>query len=325
MRSDDDGRLGLRVLRSRAREAPAEPGVYFFLGPQRELLYVGKAADLRRRLLDHSRDTPGSARARRFVSEVREVQWARCADEREALCQEADFIIALAPTFNAVMTIDAYTFVRVDTAPVSQGRARLRFQLTEDLFTECRMYGAFPHLGKGKSSWRAVRSNAGYSAVLRLLWVALGDPESRFRLPAKLRGSSPPAVLALFCDAARLPMLHDFLSGRSSRLLAALREAVISGDVPDFMRRPLLADLERAKEFYELAPHALRRLRLRHGLPARVLDRETFTALLIDELTVLIGSFKLPEQVTNGRVVGRRTARSMQSRSAARRIVPSPP
>ncbi|MEX0874092.1 MAG: nucleotide excision repair endonuclease [Actinomycetota bacterium] len=63
------------TLVARAHEAPTRPGVYFFLGPNSELLYVGKATNLRRRLLDH---------AHASATDVRDVRWMECADEREA-------------------------------------------------------------------------------------------------------------------------------------------------------------------------------------------------------------------------------------------------
>ena len=38
----------MSALAEAATSSPREPGVYFFLGPERDLLYVGKAADLHR-------------------------------------------------------------------------------------------------------------------------------------------------------------------------------------------------------------------------------------------------------------------------------------
>jgi len=100
------------------------------------------------------------------------------------------------------------------------------------------------------------------------VWITFADDQVRVRLPAKLRGSSPPVVHHATFDSARLPMLRDFLGGRSNRLRAKLRQAVTLEDVPAFMRRTLERDLEAAEEFYNLGPHALWRLRLSHGLPA---------------------------------------------------------
>jgi excinuclease ABC subunit C len=291
---------GQQVIASRAREAPAGPGVYFMLGTHGELFYVGKAVNLRRRLQNYTRDTE-HPRVRRLVSEVREVRWLECADGYDALCREADLIVALTPPFNAAMTQDAYTFVCIDEMPSARG---LRFRMTEQAPPKsARIYGVFPHLGKGKASWRAVRSNAGYSALLRLLWVAFEQPQRRFRIPAKARGSSPPLVLEIEFDRARSSMLHDFMSGRSVRLITVLEDAAVDDDVPAFMRRPLEADLGSAQEFYRLGPAALRALRRKHGLRSGPIDRQTFTKVMTEDLREAIGSFELGRDI--GGHVGR--------------------
>ncbi len=272
---------GAGVLVTRAREAPTRPGVYFLLGPQRELLYAGKATTLRRRLLDHSRT------GRRWP--VDDVAWIECADEDEALCLEADVITALAPPLNAVMAADAFNFVRVDPVSPSQ----LRFTITGAAGNRRRTYGAFPHLGKGKGSWRAVRTNAGYASLLRLLWVAFAESHRRTRIPSRLRGTSPPLTHDAPVAPERVTMLRDFLTGRSARLVAFLRDAVTADDIPAFMRGPLADDLAGAEQFYRLGPHALRRLRLRHRLPAGPVAHETFERIVLDDVTRAIGSIAL--------------------------------
>lgn len=284
---------GAEVLAARAREAPTRPGAYVLLGADTELLYIGKAANLRRRLLDHARATTG---ARLRAAHVAEVRWVECADEHDASCLEADLIVALAPRFNAVMVDDSYTFICLERTG-----DRIRLRLSEEEGGD-RTYGAFPHLGKGKHSWRAVRTNCGFSALLRLLWVAFGADDVRFRLPSTLRGSSPPVDRDMPLDRSRLPVLHDFLSGRSNRLARTLREAVAAEDVPAFMRRPLLRDLDEAAAFYRLGPRALRQLRLRHDLRPGPVDRDTFAHMVGDDLRRAIGDFKVSVAHSRARV-----------------------
>jgi hypothetical protein len=170
-------------------------------------LYVGKARDLRRRLADHVR-TPSRKAAR-----TREVRWVECEDEAEALCLEADLVVALSPPFNATMAGESYEYICLH---VTEGG--LTFSLT-DAPSGRLVYGGFPHLGKGKVSWPAVRSKAGYSALLRLLWVAHGHPSSRSRIPARLHGDSQPVVHEAPFGDKHMSALTAFLSGRSRKLL----------------------------------------------------------------------------------------------------------
>ena len=271
------------MLRARALEAPASPGVYLVRDTRGELLYVGKAIDLRRRLLDHARTAGG------FASRTRSVHWIACADEREALCREADLIAGLSPPFNAVMADEPSFFISVAEASTPGPRRRLRFSMTEEPIGDADwIYGAFPHLGKGKISWRAVRTNAGYGALLRLCWVAFADEKVRFRIPGRLAGASAPFDVDTRVDAAHLGSLRDLFSGRSDRLFEPLRAAVEHDETPNYMRAPLRRDLDAAIEFYELGPHALRALRRRHGLPSGPLAREAFTDLMRADLAASI-------------------------------------
>jgi predicted GIY-YIG superfamily endonuclease len=305
-----DGPLGAReLLTARAREASTGPGVYFLLGADRALLYVGKATSLRRRLSDHARAAldPTDVRSRLWA-EVRDLVWKPCSSEHEALCREADVIVALAPPRNKVMVRDAYVFVEMDVVHHGAGeRITLRLEDAPHGVTD-KVYGGFPHLGKGKASWRAVRTNAGYSALLRVLWVAFGDAYSRVHIPARLRGSSPPLSHTAGVDASDARMLHDFLSGRSVRLLDAAADALSTSDVHELVRRPLEADLASARQFYELGPRALRALRARHGLPAGPVDRATFVRVITDEVRDEIGDFTVRPRTTDAKLVGRRMA-----------------
>ena len=294
------------LLAARARQAPSRPGVYVLLGAEEELLYIGKASNLRRRLLGHARaTTTPDPRAERRRAQVREVRWIECADEHEALSLEADLIAGLAPTLNAVMVDESFTRICVEVVP----NDRISIRLIEGGSDgHGRVFGPFPHLGKGKHSWRAVRTNGGFSALLRLLWVASAPDGVRFRPPAKVRGSSPPAEWQSSFDPSRLPMLHDYLSGRSTRLMTVLRASAGAEDVPAFMRRPLLGDLDAAEEFYRLGPYSVRQLRRRHGVGPGPFDREAFAHMVGEDLRRAIGSFRVPaRRRSSSRGGGRRT------------------
>ena len=76
--------------------APSAPGVYFFLGADSTLLYVGQASNLRARLRNHTHK--GS-----LYAHVASVRWELCDDPA---AREADLILALRPVFNASISTD---------------------------------------------------------------------------------------------------------------------------------------------------------------------------------------------------------------------------
>ena len=202
--------------------APRTPGVYFLLGAATELLYVGKARDVRRRLQQHDRAAPRpGTRPYDLYRRVREVRWETTADDASAADREADLVVGLRPPFNASLTGDGrWVFVVVHAASESA----VRFDLADDLGTgAARAYGCFPHLGVGVSSARAIACSEGYSAFLRILWAASDAPGHHF--PGAIAGSSPPATFTVVVPEARRPAFHAFLSGTSRRLLARTTRA----------------------------------------------------------------------------------------------------
>ena len=89
------------MLAAAASEMPAEPGVYLFLGQGGEVLYVGKATNLRNRLRRHANVGPASSHLHQRYEVVRRVVWAVTANDEAAAWREADLIFALRPPFNA--------------------------------------------------------------------------------------------------------------------------------------------------------------------------------------------------------------------------------
>jgi excinuclease ABC subunit C len=87
-------------LRDRIRaEAKNHPGVYRFLGPRAEVLYVGKSVRIRSRLLSYFRGRSGEKRTE-LLRVAEGVEWEYHPTEFEALIRELRLIRAFRPRFN---------------------------------------------------------------------------------------------------------------------------------------------------------------------------------------------------------------------------------
>jgi len=95
-RTKSEDRSGLR-LRIQA-EAENRPGIYRFLGPRREILYVGKSIRIRTRLLSYFRAREG--KARELLRVASGVEWEYVPNEFEAILREFRLIRAFRPRFN---------------------------------------------------------------------------------------------------------------------------------------------------------------------------------------------------------------------------------
>ena len=81
---------------------PEEPGIYRFLGEEGEILYVGKAKNLRARVASYFRPLEGkSSRRAAFLEKIRSLVTETTGTELEALIREAAAIRSESPAWNS--------------------------------------------------------------------------------------------------------------------------------------------------------------------------------------------------------------------------------
>lgn len=89
-----------RRKRELAAHLPNQPGVYLFRGPSEEVLYVGTAADLRRRVRQYFTAGETRRRLREMVALATRVDSVVCAHALEAEVRELRLIAAHRPAYN---------------------------------------------------------------------------------------------------------------------------------------------------------------------------------------------------------------------------------
>jgi predicted GIY-YIG superfamily endonuclease len=285
------------VLAAAATESPPEPGVYLFLADADEVLYVGKAKNLRSRLRQHANVRPPTSHLHQRYELVRRVVWDVTKDEEAAAWWEADLIFALRPPFNADPGLRSRDplggIARCPFLVLTKGRdGMLRFRLEPDPTTGGAVYGCFPHLGKGVASQLGIACSDGYAALLRLLWAASGQGA---HVPASITKSAPLAFEVRVADGLRAG-LHRLLSGVSPKVVDAL--AVAAETRPDFMQPALARDRDASMRFYAAAPQRVRRRRLRHGIKTTPVAADTYRRLVLDEIISAVGRVDLPSPRT---------------------------
>ena len=80
-------------------DIPEDPGIYFFKNTSNEILYVGKAKNLRNRLRSYT-DPNGPVKVREIVHNSSEVSYIVCPIDNYALLLESQFIIREKPKYN---------------------------------------------------------------------------------------------------------------------------------------------------------------------------------------------------------------------------------
>ncbi len=89
-----------------AKHAPSRPGVYRMIDARGDVLYVGKAKNVRNRVRAYARPTGLDTRIERMIAATRALEFVVTRTETEALLLEANLIKRLRPRFNVLLRDD---------------------------------------------------------------------------------------------------------------------------------------------------------------------------------------------------------------------------
>jgi len=96
-------------------KAPSNSGVYHFVGENGASLYVGKAKNLRKRLLNYTAQNKLSRRISHMVFLAQDLEITHTTNELEALLLEHNLIKKLAPKYNILLRDDkTFPLIAID-------------------------------------------------------------------------------------------------------------------------------------------------------------------------------------------------------------------
>ena len=99
-------KFGLNVIKKEIKSIPVSPGIYKMIDENGEVLYVGKAKNLKKRVSSYSKLNNQSQRILNMISLVRKVELSITNTEAEALLLESNVIKANKPKFNILLKDD---------------------------------------------------------------------------------------------------------------------------------------------------------------------------------------------------------------------------
>jgi excinuclease ABC subunit C len=97
---------GRAAILRHAKHAPAAPGVYRMIDAAGEVLYVGKANNIKKRVVAYARPTGHDSRIERMIAATHALEFVSTRSETEALLLEANLIKRLRPRFNVLLRDD---------------------------------------------------------------------------------------------------------------------------------------------------------------------------------------------------------------------------
>lgn len=104
------------IVRTKLASLPRSPGVYFMKGSKGQVLYVGKAKDLKSRVSSYFTDSKDhSPKTRSLVREIQDFEVMLVKTEVDALLLERTLIKHHQPPFNILLRDDKeYPYIRID-------------------------------------------------------------------------------------------------------------------------------------------------------------------------------------------------------------------
>jgi len=246
----DDGEVGLdvppeagvgagrSVIADFARHAPQGPGVYRMIGAGGEVLYVGKAKNIRKRVLSYARPTGEVTRIARMVAITASIEFVTTATETEALLLEANLIKRLRPRFNVLLRDDKsfpYILISKEDRPAQILKHRGARNREGDYF------GPFAAVNAVNRTITALER----AFLIRSCSDAVFDSRTRPCLLYQIKRCSAPCTgeisRAAYDELVR--EAKEFLSGRSRSVKEDLaHEMDQAAEALDFERAAVLRD-----------------------------------------------------------------------------------
>ena len=135
-------------------DIPRSPGCYFFLDKQNTIIYIGKAADLRSRVLSYWQKGAGHTPAKySMLKRVADIQWTPVDTEIEALLLEANLIKKHQPPYNVALRDDKrYIYIKISTEETWP-----RVYMTRTIEQSGKYFGPFTSAEAVKQTLKVIR------------------------------------------------------------------------------------------------------------------------------------------------------------------------
>ena len=233
---------GAALIKDQVKRLPDTPGVYRMMGADGEVLYVGKARSLKKRVIQYAQGRFHTQRVAHMVHLTRSMEFVSTKTETEALLLEINLIKQLKPRFNVQMRDDKSfpeILIRRDHRAAQIRKHRGAHTIPGDYF------------GPFASAWAVGRTVNSLQKAFLLRSCSDSVFESRTRpcMLHQIKRCSAPCVDLISQDEydQLVEQAHDFLRGKSRAVMTRLStEMTAAAEEMEFERAARLRDRIRA-------------------------------------------------------------------------------
>lgn len=227
---DEKGLKGIEVIQAAVKRLPNSPGVYRMINADGDVLYVGKARSLKKRVTNYAQGKGHTARIGRMIRETSAMEFVVTRTETEALLLEANLIKRFRPRFNVLLRDDkSFPYIVVTRSHPAPGIFKHRGARSSggDYF------GPFASAGAVGRTINALQR----AFLLRTCSDSVYEGRTRPCLLYQIKRCSAPCTGEINLEdyAQLVAEAEDFLSGKSSKVKAQLSTAMQkASDALDF-------------------------------------------------------------------------------------------
>jgi excinuclease ABC subunit C len=235
---DADGMIGAEVIQTLVKRLPNAPGVYRMMNAAGDVLYVGKARSLKKRVTNYAQGRFHTNRIGRMVRETATMEFVVTRTEVEALLLEANLIKRLRPRFNVLLRDDkSFPYIMLTGDHPSPGIFKHRGARSR----KGDYFGPFASAGAVGRTINSLQR----AFLLRTCTDSVFESRTRPCLLYQIKRCSGPCTGEISAAeyAELVSEAKDFLSGRSQKvkteISAAMEEAA---EDLDFERAAIYRD-----------------------------------------------------------------------------------
>ena len=234
-----------QAIADRLRATPTGPGVYLMRSEAGEVLYVGKAANLRSRLRSYFGSPVNlEPKVRKMVVRIADFEYVVTETESEALILENNFIKRHRPQYNARLKDDkTYPFIKID---LNEDYPQVYF--TRRVLSDgARYFGPFASAGSVRTTMSLLKKLFPYRSCTKTITGT--DP--RPCLEYFIHRCAGPCIGAISKEEYNevIRQVIFFMEGKTERVLRDLKGKMeAASEALEFERAALLRDQVRAIE-----------------------------------------------------------------------------
>ncbi len=229
---------GRAAIARAVKHAPSAPGVYRMIDAHGDVLYVGKAKNIKKRVTSYTRPVGHDSRITRMIAATVTMEFVSTATETEALLLEANLIKRLRPRFNVLLRDDkSFPYIMITSDHWAPQILKHRGARTR----KGQYYGPFANAGAVNRTINALQR----AFLLRSCSDSFFEARTRPCLLYQIKRCSAPCTEEIdFAGYSELVReANEFLSGRSKAVHEELAtEMDTAANALDYERAAIYRD-----------------------------------------------------------------------------------